>query len=151
MHRFMPPDCNKPCLLGGVFIENAPGFVAETDGDILIESLCFAIESLSPFRFYETMEQLVTKEGITDSSITLQQALQYLKDSVIMNIALVIEGNAPWLSNTQKLSIQEKLASLCSLPFFKIGITQISGDGLHDCGLGRGLAATALISIKAPL
>ena len=150
IHRFMPPDCNKPCILGGVCIENAPGFVAETDGDILIESLCFAIESLSPFRFYETMEQLVAKEGITDSSITLSQALQYLKGSTIRNIAFVIEGKTPWLSNPQKLSIQEKLASLCSLPFFTIGITQISGDGLHDCGLGLGLAATALLTIETP-
>jgi 2-C-methyl-D-erythritol 2,4-cyclodiphosphate synthase len=148
MHRFMPSDCNKPCVLGGIFIEGAPGFLSETDGDVVIESLCFAIESISSFKLYETIEHYVTKEGITDSTFFLKQALQYLKGSAIANLAFVIEGKSPWLSNQQKLIIQEKLASLCSIPFFTIGISQISCDGLNDCGLGIGLSATANITIK---
>ena len=148
MHRFMPSDCNKPCILGGVFIESSPGFVAKTDGDVIIEALCFALESLSSFRLNETIEQVVAKEGITDSSFYLKQALQYMKNSKINNIAIVLEGPAPSLSSSQKLAIQEKLASLCSLPFFRIGITQISADGLHDCGLGIGFSATVTLAVK---
>lgn len=148
MHRFMHEKCNKPCIIGGVFIENSPGFLAETDGDVLIEALCFAIESLSSFRLYETSEQYGTKEGITESLFFLRQALEYIQEYEITSLAIVLEGKSPWLSNQTKLAIQEKVSIYCSIPFFRIGITQISCDGLNECGLGSGLCATVCLHIQ---
>ena len=127
-----------------------PGFLANTDGDILFEAICLAIESLTSFRLSETIEEYVSKEGITDSEYFLKKALEYLKGQTIHNIAITIEGQAPWLSNQRKLAIQEKLGTICNLPFYRIGITHTSADGLTECGLGSGLSATALLTVQSP-
>lgn len=148
MRRFMPPECTKPCMLGGIYINDVAGFLAPTDGDVLFEAICLAIESVTPFRLYETQEQYVTKEGITDSEFYVRQALQYVQEYTINNIALSIEGKAPWLSNEKKLAIQEKIASLAPLPFYRIGITHTTAEGMNECGLGVGLSATALIHLS---
>ena len=148
MHRFMPVECTKPCMLGGIYIEDVSGFSAPTDGDVFFEAICLAIESITSFRLYETQEQCIAKEGITDSEFYLRQALQYIKDLKILNIAISLEGKATWFTNEKKLAIQEKIASITSIPFYRVGITHTSADGLNECGLGAGLSATALLAVE---
>lgn len=148
MHRFTQKECTKPCMIGGIYIEELPGFATDTDGDVVFEALCLAIESISTYRLSETLEASFLKEGITDSELFLKKALEYIEGRTIANIAISLEGKAPWLSNTRKLAIQEKLASICAIPFYRIGITHTSADGLNECGLGQGFAATALITVQ---
>lgn len=147
MRRFMATECTKPCMLGGVYIEDVPGFSAPTDGDVLLESICLAIESITPFRLWECQEKYTSKEGITSSEFYVKQAIQYLQEQKIGNIAISLEGKATWLTNEKKLAIQEKIASLVSIPFYRIGITHTTAEGLNECGLGAGLSATAIISV----
>ncbi len=46
-HRFLPPGSSKPCVIGGLIFDDAPGFMANSDGDIVFHAICNAISSLT--------------------------------------------------------------------------------------------------------
>ena len=45
--RFLPEESSKPCIVGGVIFDDAPGLDAESDGDVVYHAICHAISSLS--------------------------------------------------------------------------------------------------------
>ncbi|MBI3508872.1 MAG: 2-C-methyl-D-erythritol 2,4-cyclodiphosphate synthase [Chlamydiia bacterium] len=144
--RFLPADSSKPCVVGGIIFEGAPGLDAESDGDIVFHAMCHAITSLSGTPILDGIARdLCRKDGITDSAVYLERALQSLKPQKIVHISITIEGQRPRFE--EKLhAMQEKIARLCHLDTKAVGITVISGDGLTDFGCGDGLQSFAMIT-----
>ena len=78
-HRFLSPDTTKPCIVAGLIFEDAPGFSADSDGDVVFHSICNAITSVTGIPILSGVaNDLCHKGGITDSQVYLESALETL-------------------------------------------------------------------------
>lgn len=145
-HRFLPEDSSKPCLIGGVLFEEMPGLSADSDGDVVFHAICNAITSVAhePVMGKIAIE-LCHKDGITDSSVYLERALETLGNQTIEHVALAIEGKRPKLQERIP-QMREKIASFLQIDPSQVGITAISGNGLTEFGLGNGLFCTCVLT-----
>ncbi|MBX9744878.1 MAG: 2-C-methyl-D-erythritol 2,4-cyclodiphosphate synthase [Chlamydiales bacterium] len=145
-HRFLPEDSSKPCMIGGVIFEGVPGLDAESDGDVVYHALCNAITSLTGVPVLgQIAVELCRKDGITDSGVYLEKALQTLGNQTIVHISFTIEGKRPRLE--EKIDeVKQKVASLCSLRPNQVGLTVTSGNGLTDFGCGDGLQCFCVLT-----
>lgn len=78
-HRFLHPTAKKPLVLGGLLFEETPGFMANSDGDVVLHALCNAITSLTGTLILGGIaDKLCLEMGISDSAIYLKEALNSL-------------------------------------------------------------------------
>jgi len=146
-HRFLPSEStSKPCVIGGVIFEGVPGLAADSDGDVVYHAICNAITSVSGTPILGGIAiDLCHKDGITDSQVYLEKAMQTLGKQVISHIALTIEGKRPRFQ--KRISeIREKVASVMGLSVDQVGLTVTSGDGLTDFGCGDGLQCLCILT-----
>jgi len=145
-HRFLPADSSKPCIVGGVIFEGVPGLDADSDGDVAYHAICNAITSLSGVPILGGIARdLCRKDGITDSQVYLEHALQTLKKQEIVHLALTIEGKRPYFEE-KIASMRKKIASVLQINPDQVGITATSGDGLTDFGCGDGLQCFCILT-----
>ena len=145
-HRFLPSDSSKPCTIGGVIFDGVPGLDAESDGDIVYHALCNSITSLSGVPILGGIARdLCRKDGITDSQVYLEKAIQTLGNQRVVHVAISIEGKRPEFER-HILTMRRKIAKALSLKETQVGVTAISGAGLSDVGCGDGLQCFAIIT-----
>jgi 2-C-methyl-D-erythritol 2,4-cyclodiphosphate synthase len=145
-HRFLPPDSSKPCIIGGVIIEGVPGLDADSDGDVLLHALCNAITSLTGVQILGGIAfELCRKDGITDSQVYVERALETLGRQRIVHIACTIEGKRPKFQEHIE-AMREQVARVCRIAPSQVGITATSGDGLTDFGCGDGLQCFCIVT-----
>jgi 2-C-methyl-D-erythritol 2,4-cyclodiphosphate synthase len=145
-HRFLPVDSSKPCVIGGVIFDGVPGLDADSDGDIVYHAICNAITSLSGVPILGGIARdLCRKDGITDSQVYLERALETLGEQKIVHVALSIEGKRPYFE--EKIDqMKKKIAHVLKIKPTAVGITATSGDGLTDFGCGDGVQAFCIIT-----
>jgi len=147
-HRFLPEDSTKPCILGGLIFDGEPGLVSGSDGDVVLHAICNAITSLTGIPILGGIaHDLCLKDGITDSQVYLQKALETLGPQKIEHVAISIEGKRPRLEK-HMIEMRHKIASLMNIDFSQVGITAFSGDGLTECSLGEGVECTCVITSR---
>ncbi len=145
-HRFLPADSSKPCVIGGVIFEDVPGLDAESDGDVVYHSICNAITSLSGIPILGGIARdLCRKDGITDSQVYLEKAVQTLGPQKIVHLSISIEGKRPYVEEKIE-SMRRKIAAVLKIQPKQVGITATSGDGLTDFGCGYGLQCFTLLT-----
>lgn len=145
-HRFLPDDSSKPLVIAGQIFEDCPGFKANSDGDVVYHAICNAITSVTGIKVLGGIaDDLCLKDGITDSSVYLQSALQTLGSQRISHIAISLEGKRPVFSSKIAL-MRSNIAKLCKLNISQVGITATSGEGLTDFGCGEGVQAFCIIT-----
>jgi 2-C-methyl-D-erythritol 2,4-cyclodiphosphate synthase len=145
-HRFLPADTSKPCILGGLIFDDAPGFQANSDGDVILHALCNAITSLTHFLVLGGIaDDLCLKSGITDSSVYLERALQSLGAQRITHVAITIEAARPKFKK-RRAELCANIARLMRLEPHQVGLTATSGEGLTNVGCGDGLAVFCIIT-----
>lgn len=144
-HRFLKEAGKKTCIIGGVPIEGAPGLDADSDGDVLLHSLCNAITSITHVPILGGKAIEMCKSGITDSSKYLKEALKSLNGE-ILHVAFTIEGARPRLQKHLE-EIRAKIAKLIASDIKQVGITVTSGDHMTAFGLGEGLMAYCVLSV----
>lgn len=145
-HRFLPDDSSKPCIIGGVIFEECPGFKANSDGDIVFHALCRAISSLTGETILGTIaDEMLQKDGITDSSYYLKEALKTLGKQMIVHVAIVIEALRPRMQEHAD-ELRKSIASTLGIRFNQVGVTFSTGEGLTDVGCGDGVNCLALIT-----
>ena len=146
-HRFLRENSTKPCIIAGIVFEDTPGLDADSDGDVVFHSICNAITSITGVPILATIARdLCLKDGITDSKIYLQKALQTLKNHKISHIAISIEAKKPRF-DAKIMKMRESVAKVMNLDISQVGITVTSGDGLTDFGLGEGIQVFCIISV----
>lgn len=147
-HRFLSADSSKPCVIGGVIFEGVPGLDADSDGDVIYHAICNAITSLSCVPILGGVARdLCRKDGITDSQVYLERALETLAPQKIVHIALTIEGKRPHFE--EKIEpMRVKIASVLQVEPKCVGITATSGDGLTDFGCGDGLQCFCILTTR---
>jgi 2-C-methyl-D-erythritol 2,4-cyclodiphosphate synthase len=145
-HRFLPSDSSKPCVIAGLIFENTPGFMANSDGDVVFHAICNAISSLTGILILGTIaDDLCLKNGITDSEVYLKEAIKTLGLLKITHVAISIEAKKPKFKD-RLLEMRTNIARIMELDVSKIGITATSGEGLTDFGCGDGLQCFAIVT-----
>lgn len=145
-HRFLPEDSTKPCIIAGVQFDEVPGFKANSDGDLVFHAICNAISSVTGVLILgKIADELCLKDGITDSSVYLQEALKTLGKKQIEHVAISLEGSRPhFLKKIDEM--RQSVAKILKIELSQVGITATSGEGLTDFGCGDGLQCFVILT-----
>src|ERR1700758_1001965 len=109
-HRFLPPDSSKPCVMAGLIFDSTPGFMANSDGDVIFHAICNAISSLTGILILGAIaDDLCLKDGITDSEVYLREAMKTLGVLKITHVAITIEAKRPKFKD-KLLAMRENIA-----------------------------------------
>jgi 2-C-methyl-D-erythritol 2,4-cyclodiphosphate synthase len=145
-HRFLPADSSKPCVIAGVIFDDEPGLAADSDGDVAFHAICNAITSITGVAILGGLAiELCHKDGITDSQVYLERALETLGKIRVQHVALTIEGKRPRMQG-KSLAMRQKIAEVMRLDVSQVGLTATSGDGLTDFGCGDGLQCFCILT-----
>ncbi len=146
-HRFLPEGSTKPCILGGLIFEEAPGMASDSDGDVVLHAICNAITSVTGVQILGGIaDDLCQKDGITDSQVYLEKALETLERQKIEHIAIAIEAKRPRLQHRIE-EMRSKIAALMHLKIMQVGITATASNGLTEFGLGEGIQCICIITV----
>lgn len=147
-HRFLPPDSSKPCVIAGLIFDDAPGFNANSDGDVVLHAICNAISSLTGILILgDIADDLCLKDGITDSEVYLVEAMKTLGKQQVSHVAVTIEAKKPKFKK-RLLEMRQNIARIMQLDVSQVGITATSGEGLTDFGCGDGVQAFAIVTTE---
>lgn len=147
-HRFLPADSSKPCVIGGLIFEDVPGFNANSDGDVVFHAISNAISSLSGVLVMGAIaDDLCQKDGITDSSVYLQEALKTLGNQRVVHVAVTIEAKKPHFKERID-EMRANIAAVMGLETRQVGVTATSGEGLTDFGCGDGAQCFAIVTTE---
>ena len=145
-HRFLPSDSSKPCVIAGIIFDDVPGLAADSDGDVVFHAICNAITSISGVPILGGIAiDLCHKNGITDSQVYLEKAMETLGSIRVQHVALTIEAKRPRMQ-ARNLEMREKIAEVMGLSVSQVGLTATSGDGLTDFGCGEGLQCFCILT-----
>lgn len=147
-HRFLPLGSSKPCIIAGLTFKDVPGFMANSDGDIVFHAICNAISTLTGIPILGAIaDDLCLKDGIIDSEVYLKEALKTLGKQQITHIALTIEGKKPKFSE-RIIEMRENIARVTNLDISEVGLMATSGEGLTDFGCGDGVQCFAIVTTQ---
>ncbi len=146
-HPFVK-DGDKKCVLGGVKIDNVPGFVGNSDGDVIIHALCAGIEQALGRKNFSTYSDNMCKEGITDSKEYLKVAVSHMKEKsyTINNIGISVECKTPKILPIED-EIKQNLAPILETQIENIGINATTGESMTAFGRGEGVQAFVIVSL----
>ncbi len=147
-HRFLDPESSKPCILGGIIFEDTPGLAANSDGDVIFHALCNAITSLTGVLILGGIaDDLCLKDGITDSQVYLEKAIETLGDQVITHVAITLEAKKPKFLQ-KRSDLRKNIASVMGISAGQVGLTATTGEGLTDFGCGDGIQCFCVITTQ---
>ena len=145
-HRFLEEGATKSCVVAGIEFTGAPGLDADSDGDVVLHAICNAITSITHVPILGRVAIELCKQGIKDSRVYLEKALDTLGNHQIIHVALTIEGARPKFQKRCD-EMRDHVARLMGLEISQVGMTFTSGDGLSDFGKGIGLMCFCVISM----
>ncbi|MCL4374745.1 2-C-methyl-D-erythritol 2,4-cyclodiphosphate synthase [Patescibacteria group bacterium] len=147
-HRFAGEK--KPLVLGGVTLASSGGLQANSDGDVILHSLCNAISSAVGGDSLGTWaDSMCLKQGIKDS----RKFLTYIYEKVaasgyrVVNLAVSVEAKLPRLTMAQIKKIKVEIARLVHVRVGQVGITFTSGEDLTAFGRGDGVQAWSIVNL----
>lgn len=139
---------DKPLILGGIVIDEQIEVIADSDGDMIIHSLCNALNTAIGRGSFDEYAGAMCKKGIKNSKEYLLVALNYIKKEgfQISNISISLEAGKPRIEK-HRVRIVESLSLLLSLKKGRIGISSTSGNGLTSFSKGRGIRSNCIVSL----
>lgn len=148
-HAFLTSG-KKPLILGGVKISESGGFSGNSDGDVILHSLCNALSSAIGGDSLATWSDQMCQEGTRDSQKYLEYIFKKVKSQKykVENVSISVEAKKPRLSLKIIKKIKEKIASLLKVNIKQIGITFTSGEGLTAFGQGRGIQSISIVLLS---
>jgi len=140
----------KGLTLGGVFIASEKKMKANSDGDVIIHSICNALlqatgeKSLGAFA-----DDLCEKKKIKNSMKYLEEIVKKIrrKKYLINNIGIMVEAKRPEIDLYSK-KIRENIASVCGVEVHRVGVTATSGENLTPFGKGKAIQVFCIVTIK---
>jgi len=149
-HGFVGVKENKPLILGGVKVSEKSGLKGNSDGDVILHSICNALSSAIGGDSLSTWsDDMCKKQGIKNSARYVEyifDEIEKLKYSVV-NISISVEAKKPYLEMDIINKIKERIASLLKIKVGQVGLTFTSGEGLTSFGLGKGIQALTIVNI----
>ncbi len=149
-HRF-DENSDKPLILGGVIIKDAPALDANSDGDVLLHALTNAVSGLTCRNILGPAADALCRAGFTDSWVYLNEALRDLKKlgGKVIRVSFSVECARPRLL-AHIPAMRKSVADMLGIGPAQVGITATSGEGLTDFGRGLGIQALCLITADLP-
>lgn len=148
-HRFDRE--HKGLTLGGVYLQDLPKCLANSDGDVMIHALCNAIsQAMGEGSLGSFADGLFSEKGITDSKVYLEHVLGRMQEKQfsLQQVGFQIEGKQPRIDSIAD-QLKSSLGKLLSLSPTKIGITATSGEDLTPFGRGEGLQCFATVTLES--
>jgi 2-C-methyl-D-erythritol 2,4-cyclodiphosphate synthase len=147
-HRFVADGNNKPLILGGVIIDNCNGLDGNSDADVVLHAITNAISGVSCINILgKISDDLCLKQGITDSKVYLQRAIETLGSYKMVHVSISIEAKRPHLSKYIP-EMRNSVGSLLGLETTHVGITATTGEGLTAFGKGEGIQAFVILTVE---
>lgn len=139
---------SNPLTLGGILIDNHINVTANSDGDMVIHSLCNAISTAIGGGSFDIFAGPMCKKGIRDSKHYLIYILEQMKkiSFKINNISICIEAGIPRLEGYRD-QIVKSLSGIIRLNEDQIGISATSGNGLTSYSKGKGICSSCIVSL----
>jgi len=147
-HRF-DMEQGKPCILGGVTFEDAPGVSANSDGDVLLHALTNAISGVTCRNILGKRADALCAAGITDSSAYVREGLKDMEELKlgILHVSFSVECLIPKLAPKVE-EIRNRVAGLLGIEASHVGLTATTGEHLTQCGSGKGIAVTCILTAE---
>ncbi len=146
-HRFDFENKVKKLILGGVVFEGHAPLDGNSDADVVLHSITNAISGVTCVNILgKISDDLCLKQGITDSSVYLKEALKYLEGSKIVHVSISMECLTPKI--TPKIpAMRKSVARLLDIPENCVGITATTGEGLTQFGQGKGIQVFSCVTV----
>lgn len=146
-HRFDFNNKQKKLILGGVIFEGHAPLDGNSDADVILHSLTNAISGVTCVNILGRIsDDMCLKQGITDSSAYLREAIKYLNENKIVHVSISIECLTPKI--TPKIpEIRKSISKLLDIPESSVGITATTGEGLTQSGQGQGIQVFSCITV----
>ena len=147
-HRFHP---DRPLVLGGVTVPDAPGLAGHTDADVVLHAIIDAMGGAAGLedigeRFPDTDEVLAG----ADSSRLLAQTCDQVgaRGWRIVNCDVTIIAERPRLSSWKPV-MRANIAGLLRLPHDAVAVKAKTNEGMGSVGRGEGIAAMAVVLLES--
>lgn len=150
-HRFLSREEQerrplRQLRLAGVAIPGETALAGNSDADVVLHALTNAVSGLSGINILGSIaDRLCHEDGITDSAVYLQEALNSIGLWRISHVSISVECRKPRLADYIDL-MRENIAGLLDIDSSQVGLTATSGEGLTAFGKGEGIQAFCIIS-----
>ena len=143
-------DFGLPLIIGGIKFDYEKGFVAHSDGDVLIHAIidsllgALALGDIGAL-FPDTDE----KYKNADSKELLKIVISKIEDKgyKIVNLDTTIKAQKPKMRNKID-EIRESLASIMAIPVDCISVKAKTMEGLGFIGEGNAIAADSIVLLE---
>ena len=150
VHRFGEGD---HIVLGGVRIAHSQGFIAHSDGDVLIHALCDALlGSIAAGDIGRHFPDTDAQYKNIDSRLLLEQchALLQEQDYCIANTDTTIVAQSPKMA-PHISAMRENLAKVLSLDMNQVNVKATTTEQLGFAGRQEGIAVHAVVMVYRKL
>lgn len=145
-HRIDYENHQRKLVLAGVEFDENFSIVANSDGDVVMHAVTNAISGVTCRNIIGKISDDMCKNGITDSTEYLKEALKYLNKKIV-HLSITIECLVPKISPKVE-EMRENLSKLLDVEKNSIGITATTGEGLTEFGKGNGISVFACITTE---
>ena len=149
-HKFLEEKNVKDLILGGVKIEYELGIKGNSDGDVIIHSICNAISSAIGGDSLGTWsDDMCLNKGIKDSKEYLKVVMEKIKveNLRVGNIAIAVEAKVPFIKIEEINKMKEKIAEILEIKKERVGITFTSGEELTAFGRGEAIQVISIVNL----
>jgi 2-C-methyl-D-erythritol 2,4-cyclodiphosphate synthase len=146
VHRFGEGDF---IILGGVKIPYHHSFIAHSDGDVLLHSLCDALlGAIAAGDIGTHFPDTDDKYKNIDSSLLLEQTMQLLSQEfyTVANVDITIIAQAPKMSPYIQ-SMRQKIATVMDISVSQINIKATTTERLGCIGREEGIAVHSVVMV----
>jgi 2-C-methyl-D-erythritol 2,4-cyclodiphosphate synthase len=147
-HRFAP---DRRLLLGGVRVEHSRGLAGHSDADVVLHAVTDALLGAAGLgdigeHFPDTNERYRD----ADSMRLLDQVLPSVREQGLepVNLDCTIVMERPKLGSHRQ-AIRESLAATLRLSLRRVNVKATTGEGMGFIGRGEGVAALAVVGLRA--
>lgn len=140
----------KPLMLGGIKIESSHGLEGNSDGDVILHSICNAISSAIAGDSLSTWaDEMCMKQGITDSREYVMYIIKKMNllSYKIGNISIAVEAKKPIITIHLIQEMKKQIALLLQIKINQIGITFTSGKNITPFGQAKAIQVFTIVNL----
>jgi len=141
----------KNLILGGVEVDKNYYPLANSDGDVILHSLCNALSSAIGGNSIGTWaDEMCLKKGITDSREYVKVVMRKIeqKGLKVGNVSVAIEAQEPRLPLKTIGKMKKEIGQLLKIKPEKIGLTFTSGENLTSFGRGEAIQVFTVVLLE---
>lgn len=145
-HKIDEQNKEKKLMLGGVEFEEEYSLLGNSDADVILHAITNAISGISCKNVLGKIADEMCQRGITDSEEYVKEALKYLTEKIV-HISITIECLKPKISPKIE-EMRKNIGRILNLAQNQVGITATTGEGLTECGKGKGISVFVILTVE---